>query len=71
MFNLPSAQYTERAASRLSAERRIQLVRVLKVLQRFHAREELLLEDLTEAQMEARLRFVGGLGLDSLFELLD
>ena len=52
-------------------ERWIQLVRVLEVLQRFHASEELLLENLTEAQMEARLRFVRALGLDSLFELFD
>ena len=73
---LHHVQLAERPVHRASrfealSQRWIQLVRVLKVLQRFHTREEFLLENLTEAQMEARLRFVGALGLDSLFELLD
>ena len=52
-------------------KRGVQLVGILEMLESFDAREEFLLEDLTESQMEARLRFVGTLRLDSLFELFD
>ena len=40
------------------AERGIELVRVLEVLQRLDARKELRLENLSEAQMKAGLGFV-------------
>jgi len=52
-------------------ERRIELVRVLEVLQRFDTGKELLFEDLSEPQMEARLRFIGIGRLDAFFELLN
>jgi hypothetical protein len=52
-------------------ERGIELVRVLKVLERLHAREELALEHAPQLQVELRLRRVRSRRRDPLFELLD
>jgi hypothetical protein len=67
------AQIPVDGASRLEAldQRGIELVGVLEVLERLHAREELPLEDVPELQVELRLRRVGGGRRDPLLELLD